>query len=344
MPVKLKDIATQTGFSITTVSRALAGYDDVNAQTRQTIIETAQQMGYQPNLIARQLQSQRTHTIGMVLPADESSFTDSFFSELMLAVGHAASKRGYDLLMTSTPTIEAELDAYRRLLGGNRVDGIILARTRRNDPRIAYLQEHEHAFVVQGRLAPDEPNDFPYVDVDSQTGIELVVAHLASLGHQHMAILLPPQDIAFTAYRLAGYRAGLESAGLPFDSGYIRYGNLDRDSGYAHTRELIQQQSPLTAIIACNDLMAFGALRAVQEAGLIAGQDIAVTGFDDIAATRFASTPLTSVHQPLPAIGQHLVDTLIAILQGDPPDAYQVLLAPELVIRASSEHPIPDTQ
>src|SRR5258708_3379259 len=123
MQVKLKDVAQQSGYSITTVSRALAGYDDVNEQTRQHIIKTAKQLGYQPNLVARQLRNQATQTIGLVMPAGDHSLSTDFFIELLHGIGDAASSRHYDLLISAQPNVDAEMMAYRRLVGGERVDG-----------------------------------------------------------------------------------------------------------------------------------------------------------------------------------------------------------------------------
>src|SRR5215207_4296258 len=122
MQVKLKDIAAESGYSITTVSRALAGYNDVNEQTRQHISEIAATLGYQPNLLARQLRSQRTDTLGLIIPAQDQSFSNEFFSQLMLGIGDAASLEHYDLLISAQVPGQDEMAAYRRMVGGNKVD------------------------------------------------------------------------------------------------------------------------------------------------------------------------------------------------------------------------------
>ncbi|NDJ74692.1 MAG: LacI family transcriptional regulator, partial [Chloroflexi bacterium] len=124
MKVTLKTIAEESGFSITTVSRALAGYDDVNEQTRQRIIEIATRLGYQPNLPARHLRSKHTHTIGMVI-LRTAHFSDPFFMELLSGVGLAASEEGYDLLLSAQMRGEEELSAYRRMVAGGRLDGMV---------------------------------------------------------------------------------------------------------------------------------------------------------------------------------------------------------------------------
>lgn len=337
MQVKLKDVARKTGFSITTVSRALAGYDDVNAETRQLIVEAAETLGYQPNQLGRQLRSQRTNTLGLILPADDHSFSDNFFTQLLLGIGDAATHDHYDLLVSAQPTgTSEEMRAYQRMVGGRRVDGIILARTRRDDERIAYLQERGHPFVVNGRRPPNEPSDFPYIDVDSQTGIRDAVRHFIDYGHREIGLILPPPEMAFTEYRHAGYREALAEAGIPYQADYVTYGNLLNSSGYNGANDLLNRCPQITAIVASNDLMAFGAIHAAQARGLHVGEDIAVCGFDDIPSTEYTFPRLTTVRQPIFEIGQQLAQMLAAIIAGQPPAETQRMLQPTLIIRESS--------
>jgi len=337
MQIKLKDLAKTTGYSITTVSRALAGYSDVNEQTRQYIVETALQLGYVPNQAARQLRSQSTNTLGLIIPAHERSFSnDDFFGQLMQGIGDTVALYHYDVLISAQHPGEEEMAAYQRLVGGYRVDGMILARTRQNDSRIAYLKGHQHPFVVSGRAAPDEVSDFPYIDVDSQAGIRMLVEHFIGLNHQHIGLILPPPEMAYTGFRLEGYREALRKASLPYRPEYVVHGDLTREGGYAGAQALLDTPPDLTAIVACNDLMALGAMSAVQTRGLQIGDDIGVAGFDDIPAAEYAHPPLTTIHQPIYEIGQRLARMLIDLIKGQPPAETQVVLPPTLVIRASS--------
>jgi LacI family transcriptional regulator len=336
MQIKLKDVARKSGYSITTVSRALAGYSDVNEETRRHIHETAAAMGYQPNLLARQLRIQRTHTIGIIIPAYDQSFSNDFFSRLLVGIGDAAARARYDLLISAQAPGEEEMSAYRRLVGGNRVDGVILARTRRQDPRIAYLKEKKIPFAVSGRGAPDEASDFNYIDVDSQAGIRDVVRHFIMLGHRHIGLILPPPDIAFTDFRHQGYREGLADGGLPYHPAYVTSGDLQRESGEQAARRLLDAHPDMTALIACNDLMAFGAMTVIEQRGLRVGADIALAGFDDIPAAEYSQPPLTTVHQPIYEIGQRLVNVLLPQLRGETAETSAEILPYTLVVRASS--------
>ncbi|MBN2303886.1 MAG: LacI family DNA-binding transcriptional regulator [Anaerolineae bacterium] len=332
MKITLRTIAEESGFSITTVSRALAGYDDVNAETRQHIIEIADRLGYQPNLTARHLRSQQTNTIGMIIPRT-AHFSDPFYMELLSGVGREASEYGYDLLLSAQTRSEEELNSYRRIVGGSRVDGIVLARVLVNDPRIDYLQRQRYPFVVFGRV---ESGECPSVDVDGTAGIRQVIAHFVANGHRRIGVIRSSHALMFTGQRYAGYVQAMESLGLPRVDAYEVEGNLTQQSGQDAAARLLDLPEPPTAILAFNDLMALGAMAAVQQRGLTVGADVAVAGFDDISAAAGATPPLTTVRQPIHDIGSRLASMLIRQIQGQPLDEFQVLVKPELIIRASS--------
>ncbi len=332
MKVTLKDIARESGYSITTVSHALSGYGDVNENTRQHIIAIAERLGYQPNLAARHLRSKQTKTIGMVIPLT-AYFSDPFFMELLSGVGRQAAEYGYDLLLSAQQPGEEELNAYRRIVASSRIDGVVVARVQRDDPRITFLKEAHHPFVVFGR---SNANDYPYIDVDGRAGVHQIVLHLARLGHRRIAFVLSPPQLAFTALRYEGYCQGLAEAGLPLDTAYIVQGDLTRASGHAAAARLLALPEPPTAIVACNDSMALGAMLAIQEQKLVVGRDVAVAGFDDIPAAASANPPLTTVRQPIYDIGRQALDMLIRVIRNEPIENLHVLLVPELIVRASS--------
>ncbi len=333
MKITLKTIAEETGFSITTVSRALAGYDDVSAETRQHIITIAKRLGYQPNLAARHLRSKQTQTIGMIIPLT-AYFSDPFFMELLSGVGRQAAEYGYDLLLSAQQPGEEELNTYRRMVASSRIDGMVVARVLTDDPRIAFLKEAHHPFVVFGR---SNANDYPHIDVDGAAGMRQVVDHLVEKGHRRIALIASPRELGFTAQRYAGYVQGLHDAGLEPDPAYFVEGTLTADSGYQAAMHLLSLPTPPTAIAACNDMMAIGAMQAVQDKGMHVGCDVAVTGFDDIPQSAHAHPPLTTVRQPIYHIGQQAMDMLIRVIRREPLDEPHRLLTPELIVRESSE-------
>lgn len=333
MSVGIKDIAKRVNRSITTVSRALNGYDDVSPETKQLVLETAKEMGYSPNAFAQRLQKQQSDTIGLILPTFSPRFSDPYFSELLAGIGNMAADLGFDLLVSTRSPGPEEKEAYEKLIEGRRVDGFIVVRTRKQDQRIDYLRSQDFPFVAFGRT--DDCDRFSYVDEDGYFGMRLVAEYIARLKHERIGCLLPPADLAFSEKRLAGLGDGLAEFDLALDESLIREGDLTQKSGYQLGSELLDLPEKPTAIIACNDLMAFGVMSAAQDRNLVVGEDISVTGFDDIPMSEYSHPPLTTVHQPVYQIGGMVCEMLVKIIRDEIDDRQQVLLQPELVIRQS---------
>jgi len=334
MSVSIKDIAKRVNRSITTVSRALNDYDDVSPETKQLILKTAKEMGYSPNTFAQRLQKQQSDTIGLILPTFSPRFSDPYFSELLAGIGNMAADLGFDLLVSTRSPGPEEIEAYKKLIEGERVDGFIVVRTRNQDARIEYLLSRDFPFVAFGRT--DDCDRFSFVDEDGYFGMQLVAEHIASLDHKIIGCITPHPDLAFTEKRLGGLKDGLAKFNLKLNEKYIKSGDLTQKSGYELGKELLDLPVKPTAIIACNDLMAFGVMSAVQERGLLVGEDISVTGFDDIPMSEFSHPPLTTVHQPVYQIGRRVCEMLVKIIQNGHGEQKQVLLKPKLVIRQST--------
>jgi LacI family transcriptional regulator len=257
----------------------------------------------------------------------------------MQGVSDVASHYQYDLLMSSQLTREQELAAYKRLAGGKRVDGVIVMRLLQEDQRIALLQDLGHPFVVLGRRPPSQPSDFAYVDADSQWGIGELMKHFIDYGHEHIGFISAPEEMALTRYRFLGYQEALQASGIDYRPDYVIYGDMLRESGKQATQTLLTQCPKITAIVACNDVMALGAMEAVEQAGLKVGADIAIGGFDDVLWAQFTNPTLTTVRQPVYRMSELVTEMLLQIIDGTPPAQTQVLLQPELMIRESSGSP-----
>lgn len=336
MKVTIKDIAKKVNRSITTVSRALNGYDDVSPKTKALIIETAREMGYTPNTLAQRLQKQYTDTIGLVLPTFSPRFADPFFSELLAGIGNKAATLEYDLLVSTRAPGEQEIEAYKKLIEGGRVDGFIVVRTRTRDSRIEYLIERDFPFTAFGRT--DSSSNFSYVDEDGYFGMQLIAEHIAALGHKKIAAITSNATIYFTSERLNGLRDGLANHGIPLKESLIRTGDLTQKSGYEGALELLKSPEPPTVIVAFNDLMALGVMSAAQELGFVVGEDVLVTGFDDIPMAEHSHPSLTTVHQPVYTIGGMVCEMLIKTIKKEIDGHHQELLKPSLVVRQSTTH------
>ncbi|MBC7223676.1 MAG: LacI family DNA-binding transcriptional regulator, partial [Anaerolineae bacterium] len=319
----------------TTVSRALAGYPDVAEKTRQRVLQAAEEMGYYPNATARRLQRCRADTIGFIIPTSGPRFSDPFFSEFLAGIGNEASRQRMDLLVATHPPGPTELETYRRWAGSRRVDGFLLVRTRRDDPRIRFLAGRGIPFVSYGRSQVEV--DFPYVGVDGERGMYEAAQYLIGLGHQEIAYIGGPAELQFSTDRLAGVRRALEEHGLALRPEHHVEGQLTEESGYRCARQLLATSPHPTAIMCANDLMALGAMRAVQEQGLRVGRDVAVTGFDDIPLAAHAFPPLTTVRQPIYQIGTLTCRMLVRLICGEELEERHIVLTPELVVRRSTE-------
>jgi len=334
MAVTIKDIAKRVGLSVTTVSRALNDFDDVNAETKELIRRTAAEMGYVPNSMAQRFQKRKTDTIGLILPTFGPRFSDPFFSELLAGIGNKAANQGYDLLVSTRAPGDEELLAYRQIVQGHRVDGLVVVRTRKQDDRIDYLRSVKFPFVAFGRTEGEL--DFPFVDEDGTSGLRLVADHLVKLGHQQIACIASPPELMFSQYRLDGLQSRLQELNAPLDPALVRVGDLTQRSGYEYALELLNLPSPPTAIVAFNDLMAFGAMSAAQNRGLVVGSDVTITGFDNTPMAAHSHPPLTTVDQPIYQIGSMVCEMLVKCVKGEALEREQVLLQPELNIRESS--------
>ncbi|MCJ7568069.1 MAG: LacI family transcriptional regulator [Anaerolineales bacterium] len=334
MPVKIRDVAKKLGLSVTTVSRALGGYDDVAPTTRALVIETAREMGYVAQHAARQLRRQRTETIGLIFPTSGSRFSDPFFSEFIAGIGDETSRRSYDLLVSVAPPGDAEERAYRLWANSRRVDGFILVRMRVDDWRISYLTEENFPFASFGRSKTLESS--PHIGVDGCSGIKDLVNHLLDLGHRRIAFIGASEELTLVVDRLEGYKAGLEEAHIAFDPDLVLEGDLTRAGGYEATKTLIAGLHPPTAIIGVNDLTALGAIHAAQESGLIVGKDLAIAGFDGTEAGEHAHPALTTVHQPVYEIGRRVSAMLIDLIEKHAGSELHSLIRPRLIVREST--------
>ncbi len=337
MPVTLKDIAQKVGYSVTTVSRALTGYDDVAESTRQIILNAADEMDYHPNITARRLRTHRTDTIGIVVPTYRTRFGDPFFSDFLAGVGNKAVEHSFDLLVSTHPPGAGELDIYKRMVLEQRVDGMIVITTRPQDERIIYLIEQDFPFVAFGRS--DLEMDFAYLDVDGEAGMSQATQHLIDLGHRRIAYISAPFDLMYAHHRLQGYKGALSDNGIPFDESLMVVGDLTERSGSALAHDLLTRSERPSAIMACNDWMASGVIGAARDLGMTIGQDIAVVGFDDVPLARLAHPQLTTVRQPAYDAGWRVCEMLISSLQGDALEDSHVILQPQLIVRKSCGAP-----
>jgi LacI family transcriptional regulator len=269
------------------------------------------------------------------LPTYGPRFADPYFSEILAGIGDGLAQSGIDMLVSTCPPGPDELAAYRRMVQGRRVDGLIVLRTRQRDERIAYLAQTALPFVVFGRT--DLDLDFAYIDEDGQAGLYNLTRHLISLGHTQIGYISAPSDLMFANFRLEGYQRAIAEAGLSSNDHLVVVGDLTQRGGVKAAGQLLAHSDRPTAIIAANDLMALGTISAAQQNGLKIGHDLSVAGFDDIPPAEIAS--LTTLRQPIYDIGMRLSQMLSSLIEGQPLEDRRILMEPELVVRASTAPP-----
>lgn len=334
MAVTLKDISEKIGKSITTVSRALSGYSDVSPETIEIVQRVAKEMGYTSNAQARRLQKQSSETIGLILPTFGPRFSDPFLSEFIAGIGNMTRQFGYDILVSLHPPGDSELEAYRHMAESNLVDGFIVVRTRLQDSRIDYLRSIDFPFVCFGR--DDSDQDYMYVDEDGAMAMQLIVDHVVRLGHKRIACITSGPEYTFTKARLDGFLLRMKGHHLDVRKEYIRQGSLMESDGFIQMNSLLSLEEPPTAVIAFTDLLALGAIGAIESKGLTVGEDVSISGFNDIPLAANTTPPLTTIHQPTYTIGNMVSEMLIKTIENKKISEKQILLEPELLIRKST--------
>ena len=293
-----------------------------------------ERQGYRPNRAARSLRRRQTGLLGYCVQQPGGS---AVMDRFVHAVTEAAERHGYHILLfTERPDARPSMDAYRALLAQRAVDGFVVSDTTVGDERHDWFRRHAVAFAAFGRRWA-EPEIGSWIDVDGAAGVAAAVAHVASLGHRRVAFVGWPTGSGVGDDRCRGFEAAAAAAGLSV-AGVARGENTYVD-GQRLATAVLDQADPPTALVCVSDEMAFGCDTAVRAAGLEPGRDVALCGFDDTSAAALPPVSLTSVRQPFDTAGEHVVRLLIAALDyRDTPDEH-VLLEPELVIRASTDHP-----
>ena len=314
--VNLKMLSESLGLSQTTVSRALNGYSDVSEATRQRVVEAANRLGYQPNSQARQLATGRTDAVGIVYPFTASHIGDIRFVEVVAGITERLAEKNLDLLIHSSRP-DNELETYRRLIDGRRVDALVVARTRLEDPRIRLLQEHNFPFVAYGRTDSRVP--YAWFDFDNEGGGQLAVERLLGQGHRRIALVHAPLEMTFAAQRHAGFVKALRAAGIEPEPELVIEAPMSRIGGYEAVEKLLAMKAPPTAVLVDNNVSGVGAVRALGDNGWKPGGGLSLIVYDGIPAEIPLPYKVTAVMQPTgDDTGHTIADLVIDVLAGKP--------------------------
>jgi LacI family transcriptional regulator len=315
--MNLKSLARSLGISKTTVSRALNGYPEVNARTRERVLAAAQAAGYEANPMARSLAVGRTNVFGLIYPTGASDLGDPMFLNVVGGISAALEPLRRHLIIAPVNGGN-EVGAYEQMVRSRRVDGLVVSRTHVDDARIAYLAKVGFPFVAYGRTGLGQPH--AWLDVDHAGGIKAAFAHLREHGHERIGYLGAPSQYHFAAARRSAYDAAVAEAGLHVYPGHATLGGMDARSGYQAMSHLLQASPRPTAVIVDNHLSGGGAVRALLDAGLVPGRDLSVVVWGGLEDS-LLDLSVTAIAQPDPAqVGSKLVEMLSALV-GDTPAA-----------------------
>jgi LacI family transcriptional regulator len=329
----LRLLAEQLGISVSTASRALNGYQDVSASTRARVQAAADALGYRPHPLAHRLATGRTGAVALVSSMRGGLVLDSTFESLLTGIDEVLSAQGLYTLATPIPSDEPrEIAAFDRLLDGRLVDAVIVARTRFDDPRVDRLIERGLPFITYGRTARADAH--AWVDTDNEEAFRLAVERLAGLGHRRVDFINGPAQYTFARLREQGWRRALEAFGL---QGRLRHVELSCAAGDAAAAALLAERADTSALLCANDALALGAMSACKRAGRRVGGPggVAVVGYGNTEAGRFADPPLTTIDYSIQDNGRHLGRMLIELLGGTAPATLHRLEPVRLIPRAS---------
>lgn len=332
MPVTIKELAKAAGVSITTVSRVLNKSDhSVNQETKEKILSLANELGYQPNLAARSLRSEKTEMIGVIADSTISPFTPVIIHALETYL----KQNGYVCIIINTAfNPEKEKKAVRDLLSRS-VDGIVFVESwHQNTNRELDLANKRYVFVHRLFNSPNKHSVIP----DEIYGAQMATKHLVNLGHKRIAYINGPENYFATFLRLQGYKQELEKNNIQVDENLMKSGDWGVQSGYDACKQLILQANPPTAIFAANDLMALGALYAAQDNNLVVPDDIAILGYDDREVASLVRPALSTISLPAYEMGETAAKMILALINNEDNYSEEIKIKGELIIRQSCGH------
>ncbi len=331
--VTRNDVAALAGVAPSTVSYVINnGPRSVSVEAREQVLKAIAKLGYHPSDVARSLRTRRTLTIGLVIP----DITNPYYGEMAQAVEEVSFEHGYTVILAHSSQLPERELRYSQVLRSKHVDGAIFLPVTPDLEPLHVLQRAGIAVVVLERLVPG----YPCIMADEHCAGFLATRHLLDLGHRRIGCISVADDSTSSAARAEGYRAALLEAGILPEKSLLVECEYGYGAGEMAAHQFLQLAERPTAVVAHNDLMAIGAMKAFMEAGLRIPEDISVVGFDDIAAASYVQPPLTTIACPKRQMGKAAIELLLKLMRSEERvTPHATKLAVELVVRASTGRP-----
>ena len=329
----IKDVAHRAQVSVATVSHVVNATRFVSEATRLRVQRAIEELRYVPSALARSLKSNRTHTVGMMIPNN----SNPYFAEIIRGIEDTCYEAGFSVILCNSDDDPLKQSTYVRLLSEKQVDGLIVLSSGADVELLDTLRAATMPQVVVDREIDDLAADL--VEVNHEAGGFLAAQHLLRLGHRRIACIAGPLALSSARQRVQGYRRALHEADLAVDDRLLRYGDFTGAGGHAAMSSLLDVTTPEhrpSAVFASNDLMAIGAICAAAAKGLRIPHDLSVVGFDDIALAAYSNPPLSSIVQPKHQTGELAAQLLLERIAQPDRQLQRAILQPSLVIRLST--------
>lgn len=334
--VTIKDVAKLAGVNPSTVSRVIANNPVISQETREKVLKVMTEINYHPNLVARNLVSRVTETIGVVMPRSaENLFLNPFFPEVLRGISSVARRDGYDILLATGETDEEEKETVLRMVHGRRVDGLILLVSRVENQLGDYLKSTEFPIAIVGKPLYDW--GICWVDNDNVEASYKATQYLLKLGHRAIACITGSLEFVVSLDRLTGYENALTEFGIDFDKRLVVQGEFSQKGGYEAMNALLAEEPGITAVLVFDDLMAFGAIHQAKEQGRIVPDDISIIGFNNTPLSNFVSPPLTTVEIFPYQLGARITEMVIQRIENPGKKDQYDYIGTNLILRQSCQ-------
>jgi LacI family transcriptional regulator len=325
----IKEVAKKAGVSTATVSRVFNNTEAVDDETRDRVKLVAAELRYIPSALGRSLSTRKTDSIGLLLP----DLFGEFFSEVIRGSDQTAQQHKYHLLVSSSHNNREEIAAALKMMRG-RVDGLVVMSPHIDAQTLDANLPHNHPVVLLNCHV--DGDGFDSINIDNVHGSRELVSHLISHGHRRIAIIKGTEHNLDAEERLRGYCEAMEAGGAGVDEALQLPGEFTQASGYDAVQKILDLRPRPTAIFACNDSMAIGALSALRDCGVQVPQDMALAGFDDVPVASYLTPSLTSVQAGIQGLGILAIETLLdAVRNQEHHQKKQVVMPTTLMVRES---------
>ena len=329
----VKDVALAAGVSASTVSRVISNNPRISRATKEKVFKVMEELKYEPNAIARSLANRRTGIIGVILPVRSTeNLLNPFFTEALRGIVQGASKHNYDVLLSTNSRTKDELSQIKSFIRGGKGDGLILMTSSEHDPNLEYLLETDFPFTVIGSSSGYRINT---VDNDNVKAAFDLTRHIIGEGKTNLYFAGCDKALNVTKDRLQGFINVLAEAGLPFSPAKVYTGEFNEETGKKFAGKMLKLKIKPDAVVATDDVIAFGIAKTLADAGMGIPEDIAIGSFNNSILSRYSDCQLTTVDINAYQLGDQSVEQLCTAIETGARDL-KMVIDHTLIIRQST--------